>query len=84
MKLSGKKPGNKNAIKLQKLLKSFFEDGLQDSTDNRFLQFILMKHKLQLEEDEIKNTKSPYYTESEISRIKKYFVNPNKLPFMGI
>jgi len=43
-----------------------------------------MKHKLQLEEDEIKNTKSPYYTESEISRIKKYFVNPNKLPFMGI
>ena len=73
MKLSGKKPGNKNAIKLQKLLKSFFEDGLQDSTDNRFLQFILMKHKLQLEEDEIKNTKSPYYVFRLLFRLNQRF-----------
>jgi hypothetical protein len=51
MKISGKKPGNKNAIKLQKLIKSFFLDGLTDPTDDRFLGFISNKHKYPIEEN---------------------------------
>ena len=61
-KIYGLKSGTKNAIKMQKLV-----GGLEDSPHNRLLQYVSIKHKLQLEDEEGKNPKSAFYVQSFIN-----------------